>query len=132
VEDDGATAERFATLLDQAGIAVRDILAWNAYPWYISRAPWAAELGAEVEPLHRLCDLLPRLRVVMLHGDSARDGWARLARRHPTVAARYEVMPTYHTSGHAFIGPPEARAARMTALREAFTRTASVLHRSCE
>jgi hypothetical protein len=36
------------------------------------------------------------------------------------VAARFEVVPAYHMSSHAFIGPPEVRAAHMTALREAF------------
>lgn len=52
-ENDDATAERFATLLDEAGIAVSAILAWNAYPWYINRMPRAAELEAGVEPLRR-------------------------------------------------------------------------------
>jgi hypothetical protein len=129
-ENDDATAERFATLLDEAGIAVNDILGWNAYPWYINRAPRAAELEAGMEPLRRLCGLLPELRVVMLHGGSARDGWARLAQRHPAVAARFEVVPTYHMSSQAFIGPPEVRAARMTALRQAFALAASVLHKA--
>jgi Uracil DNA glycosylase superfamily len=125
-ENDDASAERFATLLDDAGIAVSAILAWNAYPWYINRLPRAAELEAGVEPLRRLLGLLPRLRVVMLHGGSARDGWRRLVRRHPGVALRLEVVPTYHTSSQAFIGPPETRAARMAALRAAFARTGSV------
>ena len=128
-ENDDATAERYATMLDEAGIAVNDILGWNAYPWYINRAPRAAELEAGVESLRRLCDLLPELRVVMLHGRSAWDGWARLVRRHPEVVALFEVVRTYHTSSQAFIGPPEVRAARLTALREAFARTASVLTR---
>ena len=126
-ENDDATAERFATLLDDAGIAVSAILAWNAYPWYINRMPRAAELEAGVEPLRRLLGLLLRLQVVMLHGGSARDGWRRLIRRHPDVALRLEVVPTYHTSSQAFIGPPKIRAARMAALREAFARTARIL-----
>ena len=77
-ENDDGAAERYATMLDEAGIAVSDILGWNAYPWYINRAPRAAELEAGVEPLRRLCDLLPDLRDVMLHGVSARTaghGW---------------------------------------------------------
>ena len=93
-ENDDGAAERYATMLDEAGIAVSDILGWNAYPWYINRAPRATELEAGVEPLRRLCSLLPELRVVMLHGGSARDGWARLARRHPRVVAPFEVVPT--------------------------------------
>ncbi len=126
-ENDDASAERFATLLDSAGIAVSETLSWNAYPWYINRSPRAAELEAGVEPLRQLLGLLARLRVVMLHGGSARDGWRRLARRHPGLVLRLEVVPTYHTSNQAFIGPPEVQAARMTALREAFARTARIL-----
>jgi Uracil DNA glycosylase superfamily len=126
-ENDDATAERFATLLDNAGIAVSTILAWNAYPWYINRKPQAAELEAGVEPLRRLLALLPQLQVVMLHGGSAQDGWRRLTRRHPDAAIRLEVVPTYHTSSQAFIGPPEIREARKAALTEAFAHAARIL-----
>jgi len=127
LENDDATAERFAALLDGAGIPVSETLAWNAYPWYINRPPRATELEAGVEPLRRLLGLLDRLQVVMLHGGSARDGWKRLARRHPGLVAQLEVVPTYHTSSQAFIGPPEVRAARMTALKEAFAQAAQIL-----
>ena len=126
-ENDDATAERFAIELDDAGIPVSAILGWNAYPWYINRSPRAAELEAGVEPLRRLLGLLPRLQVVMLHGVSARDGWRRLVRPHPDVAHQLEIVPTYHTSRKAFIAPPEIRAARMAALKEAFAHTARIL-----
>ncbi len=86
-ENDDATAERFAIQLENAGIAVSSILAWNVYPWYINRKPRAAELEPGVEPLRRLLGLLPRRRVVMLHGGSAHDGWRRLVRRHPRRGA---------------------------------------------
>jgi hypothetical protein len=36
VENDDASAERFATLQDGAGIAVGETLSWNAYPWYMT------------------------------------------------------------------------------------------------
>ncbi len=127
LENDDATAERFATLLDEADIPVSETLAWNAYPWYINRQPRAAELEAGAEPLRRLLGLLPALRVVMLHGRSAQDGWKRLARRYPAVASGFEVVSTYHTSSQAFIGPPEVRAARLAALRQAFAHTARTL-----
>jgi hypothetical protein len=126
-ENDDAGAELFATQLDDAGILVSSILAWNAYPWYIGRRPSAAELEAGVEPLRRLLGLLPRLQVVMLLGGSARDGWERLVRQHPGVAPRLEVVQTYLTSSRAFIGSPEVRAARMAALRAAFAQTARIL-----
>jgi hypothetical protein len=44
LENDDASAERFATLLDDAGIPVGETLPWNAYPWYINRPPQAAEV----------------------------------------------------------------------------------------
>ena len=63
---------------DEAGIAVSDILAWNAYPWHINRFATSSGAEAGVEPPQRLWVLLPELRVVMLDGGSARDGWTRL------------------------------------------------------
>jgi uracil DNA glycosylase superfamily protein len=127
LENDDPSAERFATLLDAAGISVADMLPWNAYPWYINRQPRAAELEDGVEPLRRLLSLLPRLRGVVLLGGSARDGWKRLARRHPELVAGLEVVPTYHTGNQAFICPAHVRAERLAALREAFAQTARIL-----
>lgn len=127
LENDDASAERFANLLDEAGISVGDTLPWNAYPWYINRQPRAAELEDGVEPLRRLLGLLPRLRVVVLLGGSAQDGWKRLARRHPGIVRGLQVVPTYHTGNQAFIGPAEVRAERLAALKAAFTRTAGII-----
>jgi alkanesulfonate monooxygenase SsuD/methylene tetrahydromethanopterin reductase-like flavin-dependent oxidoreductase (luciferase family) len=75
----------------------------------------------------RLLGLLSRLRVVMVHGGSARDGWKRLERRHPDLVSRLEVVPTFSTANRAFIGTPEVRAERMAKLKEAFARTARIL-----
>jgi hypothetical protein len=117
-ENDDRTADRFATLLDGAGIPVGETLSWNACPWYIyPRTPRAAELEAGVEPLRRLLGLLPGLRVVMLHGGEAQDGWKRLARWHPDLVSRLEVMPTISTADRAFIGTAEVRAERMAKLK---------------
>jgi len=127
LENDDASAERFATLLDEAGIPVRETLPWNAYPWFINRKPRAAELEDGVEPLARLLGLLPRLRMVVLLGGSAQDGWQRLGRRHPALLTGLEVARTHHTSSQAFIGPPDLRAERMASLKEAFAHTAGIL-----
>lgn len=58
----------------EAHLPVGELLPWNAYPWYINRKPTTAELDAAAEPLRRLIGLLPRLRVVLLHGGDAQKG----------------------------------------------------------
>ena len=55
----------------------------------------------------RIIDLLPELRVVMLLGRSAHDGWGRLTRQYPEIVAvrGLHVIKTYHTSNQAFWHP---------------------------
>jgi len=127
LENDDAAAERFATLLHEAGIAPDQMNPWNAYPWYINRKPNATELSAGLDPLRRLLRLLPQLRVVMLNGGDAQALWKKLQQRHPELASRYEVLPTYHTSRQAFIGTQEVREARLADLKEKFFRAAHLL-----
>ena len=131
MENDDATAEAIGKLFADAGIDAGDIVPWNAYPWYINRAPKAAELEDGVAPLSRIIDLLPKLRVVMLHGGSAHDGWSRLTRQYPQIVADREllVIKTYHPSRQAFWHPePLEREARKKKLREAFQEAAQYLH----
>jgi hypothetical protein len=71
MENDDASAEAICNLFAEAGIDAGDIIPWNAYPWYINRVPKAAELDDGVTPLKSIINLLPKLRVVMLHGGSA-------------------------------------------------------------
>jgi hypothetical protein len=75
MENDDATAETLCDLFSSAEIPAQDIVPWNVYPWYINREPTAKELQAGIDPLMRLLALLPKLRVVMLHGLSAQAGW---------------------------------------------------------
>jgi len=127
LENDDAAAERFATLLAEAGIAASRMIPWNAYPWYINRKPNAAEQKAGLEPLRRLLGLLPCLRVVMLNGGDAQALWRRFAADHPALAEQYHVLPTYHTSRQAFIGTREVREARLAHLRTNFAAAARLL-----
>jgi hypothetical protein len=129
-ENDDPTAERICQLSADAGIDAIDVIPWNAYPWYINRAPKAAELEAGVEPLKRLIDLLSQLRVVMLHGGSAKDGWKRLIRKHPDIVAerRLCILPTYHPGRQAFRDRDRAvRESRREHLRESFYQAARYL-----
>lgn len=127
LENDDFAAERFATLLHEAGLTPNQMVPWNAYPWYINRKPNAAELAAGIDPLRRLLKLLPRVRVVMLNGGEAKAMWRKFARAHPAEADRYAVLPTYHTSRQAFIGTHEVREQRMADLRTAFAAAADLL-----
>jgi hypothetical protein len=132
VENDDPSAERYATLLEEAGLPVRELLPWNAYPWYINRKPTTAELDAAAEPLRRLIGLLPRLRVVLLHGGDAQQGWRRFARRYPDVANRRDlaVIKTYHTSRQAFWHPdPTVRNQRLAKLRIDLAHAAALLRK---
>jgi hypothetical protein len=130
MENDDATAEAISSYFADAGIDAKDIVPWNVYPWYINRAPSAAELNAEIEPLRALVELMPNLRVVMLHGGTAQNGWRRFCRAHPRVAQerRFEVLPTYHTSRQAFWHRDRnVRDSRRADLCAAFAKAARLL-----
>ncbi len=68
IENDDPSAERMGRFLRGAGIDYRQVVPWNAYPWYFNGDPTAEQLCAGVEPLRGLIGLMPRLRVVLLHG----------------------------------------------------------------
>lgn len=130
MENDDATAETISKYFADAGIGAPDVVPWNVYPWYINRAPTASELNDGVEPLRRLIAILPNLRVVMLHGVSARNGWKRFGSRWPQVVTTsgLRVISTYHTSRQAFWHADSAvREARKGDLHRAFAEAARVL-----
>ena len=130
MENDDATAETLCELFTGARIDATDIMPWNAYPWYINRAPKAKELSAGVEPLKKIMDKIPKLQIIMLHGGDALSGWKHLNRRYPTVVAERQlrVIATYHTSRQAFWHPnPEVREARKAHLYDSFQEAAKWL-----
>lgn len=128
LENDDPAAERFANLLNEAGIDASSVTVWNSYPWYINRKPNAAELDAGVEPLRQLLEIpLARLRVVMLNGGEAKVLWRKFAKRYAARAREFVVLSTYHTGNQAFIGSAEVRAARMDHLRSRFREAAAIL-----
>ena len=131
IENDDATAERMYGLIAETGIDISDMLPWNAYPWYINRAPTAVELNAGVDPLKRIIDLLPKLRVVLLHGGTAQNSWKRLTRRYPNIIVErgLQIIATYHTSPKAFWhSDAKVREKRRQNLRESLYRAAGLLN----
>lgn len=123
IENDDPTAERIGKLFKNAGIDARDVLPWNVYPWYINRKPKSIEIQDGIEPLKHIIDLLPALRVVMLHGGDAHKGWRILIRHYPNLvpARGLHVIETYHPSPQAFRHPDKGeRERRCEHLRNAF------------
>lgn len=127
LENDDASAELYSSLLAEAGISAERMTPWNAYPWYINRKPNASELRAGIHPLRRLIDLLPCLRIIMLHGRDAHVLWDKFGDMYPAVAESYLAVRTFHTSRQAFIGTHDVREARMKNLRTAFATATRVL-----
>lgn len=132
VENNDGSAELQAVLLEQAGISPFELLPWNAYPWYVNRAPKAAELDAGVETILHLLDLAPELKVVLLQGGDADHAWRRLLRKAPGIEQErgLTVVRTFHPSPQAlFVRDVEERAARVRRRAEAFEEVAELLAR---
>ncbi|MFV8243426.1 hypothetical protein [Mycolicibacterium peregrinum] len=66
IENDDPTAQRQLELFELHAISPRSVLPWNAYPWYINRAPNAAERATGAAVLLRLG--LPRNAVFAIAG----------------------------------------------------------------
>jgi hypothetical protein len=132
IENDDPTAESQCHAFEAVGIAAGDLTPWNAYPWYINRAPGPAELEAGVEPLVALIGLMPRLRVVLLQGQHAQSSWRRLNRRHPELmqANQLTVVSTYHPSRQAlWSADPAVRQTRIQHRLAAYRQAADAVHR---
>jgi hypothetical protein len=130
VENDDPSAERMGWFLRNAGIDYGHVLPWNAYPWYIHSDPTAAQLSAGVEPLRNLIALMPRLRVVTLHGAAAAKGWKLFLRQHHGLVERRGIvwLETYHTGRQALQTPdPVERELREASIRNAFSLAAAVM-----
>jgi len=108
------------------------VVPWNAYPWYINSEPNAAQLHAGTEPLRRVIELLPELRVILLlSGGTARQTWGYFTKAHTGFVEErgITVIETYHPSRQALQHPdPAVREAREEHLRYSF-RTAGTIVR---
>jgi hypothetical protein len=82
------TAANLKHLIEDAGIQPRDMVPWNAYPWFTRHEQVSAELELGIEPWLQLTALLPALRVIMLLGRAAKDGWERLLTARASLTRR--------------------------------------------
>lgn len=132
VENDDPTAERQAVLFEQNGISSRDVLPWNAYPWYINAAPNAEQSTAGARVLNDLLELVPDLRVVLLQGRDAEKSWKRAVMLSPRLRAAEQltVLATIHPGRQALFHRDRDERARRTAHQEqTFRAVATALER---
>jgi hypothetical protein len=130
IENDDPTAERQLNLLELHGISPRNVLPWNAYPWYINRAPNASELNAGADVLRRLLDLIPQCRVVLLQGTHAVDVWRRVLKQSPTLEQDRNLhsVESIHPGRQAlWTRDPAERQARLDKQKAAYARIAELL-----
>ncbi|TFD71603.1 uracil-DNA glycosylase [Cryobacterium sp. Hb1] len=128
IENDDPTAERQCNRFESVGLSAYDILPWNAYPWYISRAPQAAELEAGVDTILEMLRLAPAVQVVLLQGGDARKSWRRVLRRSPNLAEDLTVIPTYHPGQQAlWHKEPAERIRRIDHQADAYQQVAAAL-----
>jgi hypothetical protein len=135
VENDDQTAERQCELFEEYGISPRRVLPWNAYPWYINRAPRAVERDQGAVVLGNLIDLLPDLRVVLLQGNDAADVWRRLLKRRPSLLAerRLAVAKSIHPGRQAlWTRDADQVAARKRRQKEAYQLVAMTIGTNCQ
>lgn len=130
IENDDPTAERQLELFERHGISPREVLPWNAYPWYINRAPNASELNAGAGVLRKLIDLLPQCRVVLLQGTHAVDVWRRVLKLGPTLQQdrNLEAVESIHPGRQAlWTRDPAERQARINKQFAAYARVAAII-----
>lgn len=130
VENNDGSAALQAEMLEAVGLTPHALTPWNAFPWYINRAPSGPELDAGVETVLRVADLMPQLRVVLLQGGDAKKAWARVLRHRPSIIAErgLAVIETFHPSPQAlFVRDVEERQRRVERRLAAFQEMAEVL-----
>lgn len=99
-QNDDPSAQLLAESLDNAGLDASSVITWNAYPWFRTdqrAGPLASQIVDGLDPLHRLLQLLPELRAILLMGAKAQDSWRRYEARHPVLTA-VPARSTLHTS----------------------------------
>jgi len=118
-DNDDPTANNTCHIFKEAGIdRRRDIVTWNIVPWYLGNERKKGEkpndLQAARPALAELIRLLPRLRVVILLGRKAQEGWDRAAPESPVA-----VLHAPHTGDQSLNREPGRRAQIVEVLKEA-------------
>ncbi len=119
-DNDDPSANNTWHIFKEAGIdRRRDIVAWNIVPWYLGDVQKIGKVRprdlAEARPaLAELLGLLPRLRVVVLLGRKAQEGWDQAA-----PACRAAVLRAPHTGNQSLNRESGRRAEIVEVLKQA-------------
>ncbi|WP_448072463.1 hypothetical protein [Georgenia yuyongxinii] len=124
-ENDDPTAQRIATVYADVGLAHAHVVPWNAHPWYVhdglKNGLTTAYLADGIDPLVRLLDACPQVRVIVAHGGDAHGGVDLLARRTDILIRRgMTVLKTWHTGNLALAVAEPERTARLNHLRTTY------------
>jgi hypothetical protein len=102
VDNDDPTAQNVWTTRNAVGLH-EHVLAWNIVPWVLGRAsvkPTGQEIEQGAGELRGLLDLLPELRVIVLAGRKAQDGWD--THLDLELGGQFRVLRTVHPAGQSF------------------------------
>ncbi len=130
--NDDPSAQRMLEVIRAAGLSDTDTMPWNIHPWHVHDQQGgglrSAQVSEGVPVLIRLLELVPTIRLIVLHGGDARVGWRRLIRTHPAVGRRYRVWETFHTSNRAFAGcSVDVRNGRLAHLAQVYREVAAAM-----
>lgn len=129
IENPDRAAATVKRLMSEADIDPLEMMPWNACPWFTDGpSPSPAELEAGVVPWVQLIRLLRDLRVLMLMGGDAQNGWRRVRSRYPDLLPGDDVkiIRTYSPGAQALRHPdPAERARRQEDLKTAFFQAAA-------
>lgn len=128
--NDDPGAQRTLETVRAAGLSETDTVPWNIHPWHAHDQQGGGLRGPQVTEgipaLVRFLELVPTVRLVVLHGGDAHTGWRRLTRAHPGVTQRYRAWETFHTSNRAFSGcSVEVRNERLAQLTQTYREVAA-------
>lgn len=112
------TAKNVFLTLQEAGLERDQVMCWNVVPWYLHevRKPNKQELKVGMQEFRLLLPLLPDLKVVILHGKAAQEGWKMLPFK---IQEAYTILEVGHPSPTNFNTRPLEREKLLSAYRQA-------------
>ncbi|WP_139319459.1 hypothetical protein [Gordonia sp. CNJ-863] len=106
-------AKRHSRYLREAGIEFSDVLSWNAIPWVGADFDDSNEVFRGAQALARVIEMMPELRVIMLHGREAKDMWnITIQNSFPRVYERHNPIQTW-SLGFELVNPKNNNQAQI-------------------